>query len=116
VEGGISIDSTLSRPGWEEAVKGGKLAEFFKIELDRVKAKSKFADEEIADAKNRILEVLKKAASGKGLSIQDMKDRGLKCKNELLRPALRKLHYQGIIKKISGKKKIKWGINYQNDF
>ena len=110
VNGGISIDSTLSRPGWEEAVKGGKLAEFFKIELDRVKAKSKFADEEIADAKNRILEVLKKAASGKGLSIQDMKDRGLKCKNELLRPALRMLHYQGKIKIISGKRKIKWAI------
>ena len=116
VEGGISIDSTLSRPGWEEAVKEGKLVDFFKIELDRVKAKSKFTDEEISDAANRILELLKKAATGKGLSIQDMKNRGLKCKNELLRPALRKLHYQGIIKKISGKKKIKWGINYQNDF
>jgi len=116
VEGGISIDSTLSRPGWEEAVKEGKLVDFFKIELDRVKAKSKFTDEEISDAANRILELLKKVAPGKGLSIQDMKNRGLKCKNELLRPALRKLHYQGIIKKISGKKKIKWGINYQNDF
>ncbi len=109
VEGGISIDSTLSRPGWEEAVKEGKLVEFFKMELDRVKAKGKFTDEEILDAANRILELLKKAATGKGLSIQDMKDRGLKCKNALLRPALRILHYQGKIKIVSGKKKIKWG-------
>ncbi len=109
VNGGISIDSTLSRPGWEEAVKEGKLVEFFKIELDRIIAKGKFTDEEISDAANRIREVLKKVAPGKGLSIRDMKDSGLKCENALLRPALRMLHYQGIIKNVSGKKKIKWG-------
>lgn len=110
VNGGISIDSTLSRPGWEEAVKEGKLTVYFKLELDQVKAKGNFTAEELSDAANRILEVLKKAAAGKGLSIQDMKDRGLKCKNALIRPALRMLHYQGKIRNVGGKKKKKWGM------
>jgi hypothetical protein len=104
----ITTDSTLSKPEWEEAVKDGKLVEYFKLELDRVKAKGNFTEEELKDAMNRIINVLKKAGRGKALSISGMRDNGLKCKNELTSPALSKLYYEGKIEKIERNKKTKW--------
>ena len=108
VDGGISTDNLLSRPGWEDTVKKDKLVEYFKVELDRIKAIGKFTDEEISDAANKILKVLKKAGTCKGLSIRDMKSQGLKCKNALISFALDLLHYKGKIKNISNNRKPKW--------
>jgi hypothetical protein len=109
-DGGISIDSTLSRPGWDDAVKDGKLVEYFKLELDRVKAKGNFTEEELKDAMDRIIKVLKKAGRGKALSIPAMKKNGLKCKNILINPALRKLYYDGKIANKGTKKTNKWSL------
>lgn len=109
-ESGISIDGTLSKPDWEEAVKEGKLVEFFKLELDRVKEKGNFTEEELADTKDRILKVLK-TARGKGLSISGMRKNGLKCKNGLINHALRELYYDGKIVQITQNRGTLWSIN-----
>jgi hypothetical protein len=105
---GISIDSTLSKPGWEEAVKDGKLVEYFKLQMDRVKSKGNCTEKELEEAMSKILRVLKKAGRSKALSISGMRKNGLKCKNELIYPALSKLYYDGKIQKLSSKRKIKW--------
>ena len=107
-DSGISNDDTLSKPDWEEAVKEGKLVEFFKLELDRVKAKGSFTEKELEGACNRILKVLGKAGRSKALSILDMRKNGLKCKNELISPALSKLYYEGKIQKLPSKRNFKW--------
>jgi hypothetical protein len=107
-DGAISVDRTLPRGGWEEAIKTDRLLEYFKLELDRIKAKGNFKNEEIADAMSRILKILKKAGRGKGLSISGMKDKGLKCKNGLISIALSMLYYEGKIRKIKGKRKNYW--------
>jgi hypothetical protein len=109
-DSGISIDGKLSRHGWEEAVKEEKLVEYFRLELDRVKAKGNFTEEELKDAMDRILKVLK-TARGKGLSIPGMRENGLKCKNGLINPALGKLYYQGEIVQIKQNRRTIWSIN-----
>lgn len=96
-DNGTSIDRTLSKPEWGDAIKNDKLLEYFKLELDRIKANGTFTLEEIADAMNRILKILKKAGRSKGLSISGMKDNGLKCKNGLISISLSKLYYEGEI-------------------
>jgi hypothetical protein len=111
VDNGISINNKLSNPGWEEAVKDGKLVEYFKIRLDKVKAEGRFTEKEIADTAEKILNVLKKAGTSRGLTIQDMKTRGLNSKNALINPALNLLHYQGKIKNISLNRNSRWIIN-----
>ena len=111
VNGGISIDSTLSRPGWEEAVKDGKLTVYFKLELDRMKAKGNFTAEELTDAMDRVINILKNAGRDKWLSVSDMRNNGLKCKNSLISPALSELYYDGKIKKNEQRRKSGWSIS-----
>ena len=41
-DSGISIDGTLSRPGWEEAVKEGKLVELFQAGVGPRKSERQF--------------------------------------------------------------------------
>jgi hypothetical protein len=79
--------------------------------LDKVCSRGKYTQEEMDDAIKRILSVLKKAGKGKRMSIKEMKERGLKCKDSLIRPALRELHYRGKVvwKKIG--KSNKWFYN-----
>jgi len=114
-EGGIGISSVdnLSQE-WEEAVKDNKIVAFFRLELDRVKAKGNFNEEELEGAMNRILEVLKKAGKSKLLSISDMKELGLKCKNALIRPSLRRLYYDGKIENMKVKLVNYWKLKLQN--
>jgi hypothetical protein len=104
---------------WEEAVKDNKVVGLFRLELDRVKAKGNFTEEEIIDAMNKISQVLKMAGKGKWLSISSMKELGLKCKNALIRPAIERLYYDGKIEqKMLGKKnywKIKSRIVVRRD-
>jgi hypothetical protein len=79
--------------------------------LDKVCSRGKYTQEEMDDAIKRILSVLKKAGKGRWMSIKEMKENGLKCKDSLIRPALRELHYRGKVvwKKIG--KGNKWFYN-----
>ena len=106
-DSGISMDSTQYKPGWEEAVKDGKLVEYFKLQMDQIKSKGNYTEKELEEAMSKIFHVLKKTGSGKALSISDMRKNGLKCKNELINPALNKLYYDGKIKQLSSKRKNK---------
>jgi hypothetical protein len=85
----------------------------FRVKLDRVKDKDNFTEEEILNAMNKICQVLK-AGKGKWLSISGMKELGMKCKNALIRPALARLYYEGIIGRKIVNKKNYWIIILQN--
>ncbi len=113
--GTVQLDgkgSDKCKAEWEEAVKNNNVVGLFRLELDRVKAKGNFTEEEIVHAMNKICQVLK-AEKGKWLSISSMKELGMKCKNALIRPSLERLYYDGIIERIMVNKKIYWRIKSQ---
>ena len=113
--GTVQLDgkgSDKCKAEWEEAVKNNNVMGLFRLELDRVKAKGNFTEEEIVHAMNKICQVLK-AEKGKWLSILSMKELGMKCKNALIRPSLERLYYDGIIERIMVKRKIYWRIKSQ---
>ena len=105
---GISINDKLRGPDWENAVPEGKLLDTFRSELDRVRSRDKFTEEELEDATKDILNILKKAGRGAWVSIDEMRELGLKCKDSLIRPALRKLYNQGMVKWIERDRQVFW--------
>lgn len=114
--GTVQLDgkgSDKCKAEWEEAVKNNKVVGLFRVKLDRVKDKDNFTEEEILNAMNKICQVLN-AGKGKWLSIIGMKELGLKCKNALIRPALGRLYYDGIIEMKTANKKNYWKIVSQN--
>ena len=98
--GTVQLDgkgSDKCKAEWEEAVKNNNVMGLFRLELDRVKAKGNFTEEEIVHAMNKICQVLK-AEKGKWLSILEYESTGMKCKNALIRPSLERLYYDGIMR------------------
>jgi hypothetical protein len=110
VDGCITFDDTITKPGWGDAVKEGKLLEFFKLEMDRIRAKGDFTEEEVVEAMDKILKVLRKMGNRKWLSVSGMRDNGLKCKNMMINPALSRLYYEGKIEKLVVGRKNKWSV------
>jgi hypothetical protein len=94
---GTKIDDKPKGEEWKSAVENNTLMALFQIELDKVGSRDKYSKEELQDAMHRILDVLRKAKR-KWLSINQMREMGLKCKDALIRPALTKLYYQGKVK------------------
>ena len=110
-ENGTFVNGELEGPDWKKAICENKLLDTFRSELDRVSGRGKYTQEEIDDAINRILSVLKKAGKGRWMSIKEMKKYDLKCKDSLIRPALRELHYRGNVAwKMIGRNN-KWSYN-----
>jgi hypothetical protein len=105
---GISTKYELNGPDWELAVQEGKLLDKFRFELDRVCMRGKYTDEELETAKKKILKILKNAGRQACVSIDGMRERGLKCKDSLIRPALRSLYYQGMVKRIDRDRQVFW--------
>jgi hypothetical protein len=107
---GIKVDDKLKGEEWERAVENNTLTELFQMELDRIRSRDRYTEEELQDAARRILDILK-MAKGKLLSISRMREMGLKCKDALIRPALRQLYYQGKIRDKRNGKTHLWGYH-----
>ena len=98
-------------PEWEKAVCENTLIDKFKLNLNRVSARGRYTREELEEAIERILKVLKKAGKGEWMSKKDMRKNGLKCKDSLIRPALDRLYYENkAVWKMIGRRNM-WSYN-----
>jgi hypothetical protein len=105
---GISVDDKLRGQDWELAAQESKLLDKFRSELDRICSRDKYTDEELDAAKKNILNILKNEGRQAWVSIDGMREKGLKCKDSLIRPALRRLYNQGMVKRIVRNRQVFW--------
>lgn len=89
---GISNSSSIGEE-WHQAVVEGRLLDLFRVKLGDVRSEGSFTGQEVDDACVKIIETLKKAGKDKWLSVKQMKSRGFRCKNVLIRIAIAKLIY-----------------------